>query len=150
MEVRGGGALERARDASGWRGRIGPWGRTRCRRVQPCAGARKAGDASRRYFNRFLRSGSLGVGGSIPPSSTKKFAGLAIRSPAPFSFGAGWSRFAPSWPESGKARLRSRVSTTTVESAGSTRHSRRVDCAIAPQDAGLPLAPRESDSHPTA
>ncbi len=85
------------RPACGWRAntpacrrRQETWRRAGCSSVQSYAVACTDGDASRRRFLGLRASGSLR--GSIPLSSTRFFAGLATRSPAPFSSEAVWGR----------------------------------------------------------
>jgi hypothetical protein len=56
----------RGGDAAWWRGRIGPRGRHGCMPVPRLAGARKAGDVSRRYFLAPRRFANVGVAGSSP------------------------------------------------------------------------------------
>ncbi len=74
-------------DTGWWRGRIGPWGRAGCSLVQPHAGARKAGDVSRRYFLGRDRAFNPRVGGSSP-RGPPRFPG-SCDSERAFSRGAG-------------------------------------------------------------
>jgi len=54
------------------RGRIGPWGRTRCSPVPLYAAPCKAGHVSRRYLLAFRRFANVGVAGSSPVSCSRK------------------------------------------------------------------------------